>query len=275
MVASSLSISRAWDETREIFRRDGGLLVSVALALIVLPEVVVGIISPPQATVNADAPAGMQLLRFAVALISLIGQLALIRLALGPSTTVGAAIGHGARRFLPALGAVVLLIVGLGIVAVPLIIILTLALGVDLQHMSGPPSGPVALMFGIIGIAALLISVRFTLVSPVASAETVGPVGIIKRSWQLTAGHYWRLLGFIGLLLVATLVLMIAAGAIGGLLARMFSPDIEPMSIGALILSSFAGAAQGAFSILASVMLARVYAQVAGQSETVEETLRR
>lgn len=274
MVASSLSISRAWDETREIFRRDGGLLVSVALALIVLPEVIVGIISPPQATVNADAPGGMQLLRFAVALISLIGQLALIRLALGPSTTVGAAIGHGARRFLSALGAVVLLIVGLGVLAVPLIIILTLALGVDLEHLSGPPTGPVALMFAIIGIAALLISVRFTLVSPVASAETIGPVNIIKRSWQLTAGHYWRLLGFIALLLVATLVLMIAAGVIGGLLARMFSPEIEPMSIGALILSSFAGAAQGAFSILASVMLARVYAQVAGQSENIEEALR-
>jgi len=274
VVASSLSISRAWDETREIFRRDGGLLVSVALALIVLPEVIVGIISPPQATVNADAPAGMQLLRFAVALISLIGQLALIRLALGPSTTVGAAIGHGARRFLSALGAVVLLIVGLGVLAVPLIIILTLALGVDLEHLSGPPTGPVALMFVIIAIAALLISVRFTLVSPVASAETIGPVNIIKRSWQLTAGHYWRLLGFIALLLVATLVLMIAAGVVGGLLARMFSSEIEPMSIGALILSSFAGAAQGAFSILASVMLARVYAQVAGQSENIEEALR-
>ena len=274
MVASSLSISRAWDETREIFRRDGGLLVSVALALIVLPEVVVGIISPPQATVGADAPAGMQLLRFAVALISLIGQLALIRLALGPSTTVGAAIGHGARRFPSALGAVVLLIVGLAVLAVPLIIILSLGLGVDLEHLSGPPSGPAALMFGIIGLAALIISVRFTLVSPVASAENTGPLAIIKRSWRLTAGNYWRLLGFIMLLIVATLILMIAAGVVGGLLARMFSPSIEPMSIGALILASFAGVAQGAFSILASVMLARVYAQAAGQSENIEEALR-
>jgi hypothetical protein len=274
MVASSLSISRAWDETREIFRRDGGLLVSVALALIVLPEVVVGIISPPQATVGADAPAGMQLLRFIVAMISLIGQLALIRLALGPSTTVGSAIGHGARRFLPALGAVVLLIVGLGILAVPLIILLSLALGVDLAHLSGRPTGAVAWMYAIIGLAAVLISVRFTLVSPVASAEKVGPLAIIKRSWRLTGGNYWRLLGFILLLIVATLVLMIAAGVVGGLLARMFSPSIEPMSIGALILASFAGAAQGAFSILASVMLARVYAQTAGQSENVEEALR-
>jgi len=47
-VASKLSISRAWDETREIFRRDGGLLVSVALALIVLPAIVVGIVAPPE-----------------------------------------------------------------------------------------------------------------------------------------------------------------------------------------------------------------------------------
>ena len=274
MVASSLSISRAWDETREIFRRDGGLLVSVALALIVLPEVVIGIISPPQATVGADAPAAMQLLRFAVALISLIGQLALIRLALGPSTTVGAAIGHGARRFPSALGAVIVLIIGLAVIAVPLIFILSLALGIDVSRLSGPPSGPAALMFLIIGLAALLVSVRFTLVSPVASAESIGPLAIIKRSWRLTSGNYWRMLGFIMLLIVATLVLMVAAGVVGGLLARMFSPSIEPLSVGALILASFAGAEQGAFSILASVMLARVYVQAAGQSENIEEALR-
>ena len=52
---------------------------------------------------------------------------------------------------------------------------------------------------------------------------------------------------------------------IGGILARLVGGEIEPFSIGALIVSLVAGAAQGAFSILASVMLARVYAQVAGR----------
>ena len=259
MVASSLSISRAWDETRDIFQRDGKLLIAVALALIVLPEVVAGLIAPPETSATAAASGGVQLLRLAVGLISLVGQLALIRLALGPSTTVGAAIGHGARRFPAVFGAILLLVLAL---AVPLSIILV-ALGVDPQHLTqlSPAASFVILLFG---LAALALSVKFTMVSPVGSAEAVGPIAILKRSWNLTSGHYLRLLGFIALLLVATLVLMIVAGVVGGLLARVVSPTIEPMSLGALLLSLCAGTAQGVFSILASVMLARVYAQLAG-----------
>ena len=44
---SRLSLSRAWEESKEIFSRDGALLSAVALALILLPEIVVGVVSPP------------------------------------------------------------------------------------------------------------------------------------------------------------------------------------------------------------------------------------
>lgn len=261
---AKLSISRAWDETREIFRRDGGLLVSVALALIVLPEVVVGLVDPR--TGSAEASAGIvQLLRFIAGLVTLIGQLALIRLALGPSTTVGDAIGHGAKRFLPALGAIVLLFVLLAIIVFPLVVIAALLSGVDVTQMSGAkPSGPAALLMLLVVILALALSVRFTLVSPIASAEQIGPIDIVKRSWNLTKGHYWRVLGLVLLLLVAAIVLLFAAGIIGGILARLISQDIEPFSVAALLVALLAGIAQGAFSVLASVMLARVYAQLAG-----------
>lgn len=271
MVVSNLSISRAWDETREIFRRDGGLYVAVALALIVLPEVVVGIIAPDPGT----QPSGIvQLLRLIAGLIALVGQLAIIRLALGPSTTVGDAIGHGARRFPAALGAVVLLIIAMMLITIPLVLLLGPLFGADIRHMSATPNGPTALLVLIVLIAILAISVRFTLLSPVASGESIGPVAILKRTWELTKGHYWRLFGLVVLLLVAALFLLMVAGIIGGLLAKMISPDIEPFSIGALILALFAGLAQGAFSVLASLMLARVYAQVAGQSENVGEVFR-
>ena len=43
---SRVSISRAWDETKAIFSRDGRLLVAVALALFVLPVVIVGLVMP-------------------------------------------------------------------------------------------------------------------------------------------------------------------------------------------------------------------------------------
>ena len=264
-MADKLSISRAWDETREIFRRDGSLLISVALALIVFPEVVVGLIDPRTGSAEAASSGLVQTLRFFAGLITLIGQLALIRLALGPSTTVGEAIRHGARRFLYALGAIVLLFVLLAIIVIPTVAVIALLSGIDLAQMSSAkPTGPAAMLILFVVLLALALSVRFTLVSPVASAEDVGPIEIVKRSWNLTRGHYWRMLGLVLLLLVAALVLLIAAGIVGGILARLISQDIEPFSVASLIVALLGGIAQGAFSVLGSVMLARTYAQLAG-----------
>jgi len=39
-----LSLSRAWDECVRILRRDGSLLATVALALIVLPEIIFAVV---------------------------------------------------------------------------------------------------------------------------------------------------------------------------------------------------------------------------------------
>jgi hypothetical protein len=269
VVAINLSISRAWDETRAIFGRDGGLLTSVALAMIVLPEVIAGIVAPQ--TPGAGSPSGaVQLLRLAAVLISFVGQLSIVRLALGPSTTVGSAIGHGARRFPSALGAVLLLMLGLVIFLIPVMFVLGSVLGVNVLKMSGQqPNGAAGLLVLVVTLIVLAVSVRFTLVTPVASAEPIGPIRIIRRSWDLTAGNFWRLLGFILLLLIATLALLFAAGIVGGLLARLVSPQIEPFSVGALIVALVGGLAQGAFSILTAVMLARIYAQAAGRDAQV------
>jgi len=269
VVAINLSISRAWDETRGIFGRDGGLITSVALAMIVLPEVIAGIIAPQ--TPGAGSPSGaVQILRLAAVLISFVGQLSIVRLALGPSTTVGSAIGHGARRFPSALGAVLLLMLGLALFLIPVMFILGAVFGVNVLKMSGQhTNGAAGLLVLAVTLIVLAISVRFTLVTPVASAEPIGPIKIIRRSWDLTAGNFWRLLGFIVLLLIATLALLFAAGIVGGLLARMVSPQIEPFSLGALIVALVGGLAQGAFSILTAVMLARIYAQAAGRDAQV------
>jgi hypothetical protein len=133
-----------------------------------------------------------------------------------------------------------------------------------MEKMFKVHSPKVGLLVLIMCAVALAISVRFTLISPVASAEAIGSIAIVKRCWNLTKGHYWRLLGLVALLLVAALALLMTAGVLGGLLARIVSPDIEPFSLAALIVSLLAGIAQGLFSVLASVMLARVYSALAG-----------
>ena len=266
MVAGSLSISRAWDETREIFRRDGKLITAVALALIVLPQAIASLVAPPGSGGSANLSGSAKLMMIAVFLLSLWGQLSIIRLALGPSTTVGDAIQHGLRRFPAALGAFAIMILGMAIALIPIVMVFVAALGVDAASVQqGQASGPVGLLILIMALLVIAISIRFTLVSSVASAENIGPLAILKRSWSLTAGNYWRLLGFIVLLLVAALAIIAAASIVGGLLARLVSSTIEPFSLSALIVALISAAAQGVFSVLAAVMLTRIYTQVAGR----------
>ncbi|HVM37719.1 MAG TPA: glycerophosphoryl diester phosphodiesterase membrane domain-containing protein [Sphingomicrobium sp.] len=261
-----LSISQAWVETRERIRRDGNLYLSVALALLVLPHTLAGLIAP-DGRVGAGSGAGTPLLMLAVGLISLIGQIALVRLASGPSASVGEAIGHGARRLLPTLAALLMFGLLIILLVVPVIMVMIAAGAIDPN--AATPSGARAGSFGLalllLLLVAIALSVRLMLILPVASAERLGPVQILRRSWRLTAGHYGRLLGLLLLLVIAAILLVLVAAILGGIGARM-AGDMEPMSLSALIAAAFSALAQAAFTILSSVMLARVYLQLAGGS---------
>ena len=71
-----LSISAAWEETRAILARDGGLLMTVALALIALPSVVSGLINPGGMS-SGGGSMWADLIAFIASVIALAGQLAL------------------------------------------------------------------------------------------------------------------------------------------------------------------------------------------------------
>jgi hypothetical protein len=259
-----LSLSNAWEDSRRIFKRDGGLLLAVALALLVLPQIVAGLIAPT--TVSDPGFAG-RVIAIAAALLGVIGQLAIIRLALGPSTTVGQAIGHGMRRFPAALGAVIILMVVLAAILIPLMVILLAAGLVEVPAAGQQPSGSFTAVVLLLLVACIAIAARLMLMVPVASAENTGPLAILKRSWALTRGHYWGMLGLEMLLLIAALFLLASSQFVGGILAEVIGGDLTPMSLSALIFAIIVAIAQAAFTLLASVMLARVYLQLAGRGE--------
>src|SRR6476659_767716 len=183
---AQLSLSRAWDETRAIFARDGGLLIAVALAMLVLPETVVGLMTPGGSSMTVVG----RCVWLVGALIGIVGQIALVRLALGPSTTVGHAIGHGARRFLPTLGSLLILFACLAIIVMPLMIVLMLA-GVVTVPVAGQQTPP---------------SFTFVAIFLLAAAQFVG--GIVA---QLIAG---KIAPFsLGALILALLLALASASA--------------------------------------------------------------
>jgi hypothetical protein len=258
-----LSISRAWEEAKLILARDGKLLVSVALALVLLPQVIEGVVVPPPALSGEQPPSWIPLLSLLVAIAGLIGQIALIRLALGPVTSVGDAISHGIRRAPAALGAI--LVFGFPLAIAMGALFALFAGPTALQGMrSGtldPSAGGILL---VLAVVILLISARFQLIMPVTTAEGGGPIHILKRSWQLGRGHYLRLLGFLGMIIIAALVVFVAAQFLGGILTRSIFGDAKPLSLSALVIALIIGVVQTGFVVVISTVLARIYTQVAG-----------
>lgn len=266
---SAISISSAWDDTKALLARDGKLFASVALALIVLPSVVMGVVDP---RVNAgdSAPVWFNILIAVISLISLAGQLALIRLALGPSVTVAGAISHGFGRTPRYVLALILLFLATVAITIPFVFA-AVAMGMSIEPgADAPVTGSFLVLMFVYLIAILALGTRFLMAMPVASIEEEGPLGLLKRSWALTSGHWVKLFGFLMIFLIgAAIVLLSVQMVIGSLTALMFEAR-GPMTIAALIESLVQAVATGIFSVLFTLMLARIYVQLSGRT-TIEK----
>ena len=256
---TKLSISRAWDESRLVLARDGKLIGTVALALFVLPGILLNFVMPRTPATEMPRPNAWMLVALIPILISLVGQLSIVRLAMGPHVSVGEAITHGARRLPSYLGAVLawtipFLLVGSALYAL---------VGRDPRH----PSLIAALALLAVSIGGIVIAVRLILMSPVASAERAGPIAVIRRSWVLTSGNWWRLFGFLVIFLIGALVLLLAAQSVSALIARLLFHDISPLSVGGLLIVIVSQVVSGAISVLLFVMLARIYVQLTSHAQ--------
>lgn len=263
---AGLSISRAWDETKAIVVRDGKLILAVTLALIVLPQLISGMLDPQPVAASEPSTMARLLVIFAI-LIGIVGQLALIRLALGPPVSVGEAIAHGARRFPAIFGALILFGLGFALVLIPLLILLISIGIIDAPQPGAQPTAGLVAMIFVIFAAILAVGPRFMLMMPVASAEQSGPIGLLRRSWAISSGHYWRLLAFLILIFLVAIMLLITAQLVGGILAQI-AGKVEPMSLSALIVALLVSIAQGVFTGMSSVMLARIYVQLTDGQES-------
>jgi hypothetical protein len=254
---SRLSLSRAWEETRAVLVRDGKLFASVALALIVLPETIAGVMAP---TATGQTSAATLIPLAVTILIGLIAQIALNRLAIGPSTTVGAAVGRGFARMPALLGAFVLLMVGIFIILIPIVVILS-AFGLISAGDVGNEASA-SLLVVIVLVAALCYSI-FQLTIPVAAAETGGSIHLLSRSWHLGRHAYLTLLGFVLLVFLCLIVVLLAAQVAFGSMAVALLGSPAPMSLSALVIALVLALLQAILTVIFAVMLARIYVQLA------------
>lgn len=261
-----LSISKAWEESKARIAVDGRLMAVVAAALIVLPGLIVEVISP--SALRSDSSVLESILFLLSSLLALIGQLAIIRLAVTPAVSVGEAIGHGARRMPIYLVAAILLTILFIVILIPFGIA-AYAAGVPFDRSSEQAflQSPVAMVLSLLYMALLIfIAIRMLMSSPVASEEDAGPVQILRRSWDLTRGHWWRLFGFIVMFVIGALILIAAVNWAVTAFAVVLFGAIAPMSLSALLVGLFDSIVNGGVTVFLAVMLARIYLQLTGRT---------
>lgn len=282
-----VSISDVWDRTTAVISGRPGMLATIAALLAFLPlaiqsaillQLKPGTAIVPGTPISGAAAAtmvrfGLEMIAIGalIAILSLWGSLALVAASTSPSvTSAGQAIAMGARRLPVMAGLALLIFLGLIGASIPLGFVLGLV-GAGLGRATGGvPAG--AGMGPTIMVAALLTLVllglilwvfaRLILLVPVVLNERAG-IGSFARSWSLTRGMVWRLMGTLLLFLIVYAVASGAMQAVVGLLARLaLGPD---HIMAATLIGQLAAVAVGAaFSVVLSVFSAQLYAALTG-----------
>jgi hypothetical protein len=260
-----LSISQAWEESKARITSDSRLLVAVAAALFALPVAIGEVISPGGFDLmNSSSPEAL-LIVAVITILLLVGQLAIVRLAIGPSVSVGDAIAHGLRR-LPAYFLSALIVVGFLMLILVLFGVVLAATGAPIENLEDQLSPSIAVVGLIFVVIYCFLWTRIIVVAaPVASAEAAGPIQILRRSWELTSGHFWRLFAFLLLFMIGAMIVVAAVQSVGGLIARLSLGPIQPFSFSALVVALLDAVANAAVITVMSVILARIYVQLSGR----------
>jgi len=130
-------------------------------------------------------------------------------------------------------------------------VVLALVLAVAIAvTVAAPLAGLPLLALGLVGYIALFgwLVVRTSLAVPAAVLERVGPGRALVRSWQLSTGSFWRM---VGVLLLANLLVSVIANILS-----------TPFSVGAVIISAVAS--DMSLASLVGVMLSFIGMLVTG-----------
>ena len=273
--------NRAWQDAMAAVKACRSLLVPVAGVFFLIPNVATSFfLGDVQARImenmtNREVLNGImeaemgKIMGFGLGAMvaGFIGYLAVLVLLTDRSRpTVGEAIARGVR-FLPTLiGAVII-----GYIGIVLGVVLVAIIGGILSAVVGAAGA--ALVFIAIFALVLAATVRLSLTLPVIVVEnTLNPVAALVRSWRLTQGNAFKLLGFYALLFIAYVVIAVIVMIVIGALTGVASGG-QPGEVTLILAGVLSGAISAVVGVIASAILAAVHAQLAGvSSRSVSET---
>lgn len=254
-----LSIGRAWDETKAVLARDGSLIVTVVLAFMLLPNLVVGLAMPA----GTESGSGASLLVFLLSIaLALAAQISISRIAMGPELTMRDALALGFRRMPSLLLSWVLWLLPFVVVAA----VLLAASGIDPAALSNPqseaqlpPGINIALM--VVTVLLIVVAAHMQFLAPAAAATREGPVGLIRHSWRATRGRALKIFGLLLLIGLFFMILVVGVGSALGSVILLLLGKPTAWSLSAFLIAAVQGALSATVSAVSGVLLTRVYVQ--------------
>lgn len=251
------TMSAVWDRSVAVLQGRGGMLAGIAVPTIFIPTIVR---AAAQAYADPASPGVMLLVALVgivAVMVTLWGHLAIIAAASDPAVLRGEALRMASRRLPVAIGMGLLVFVVVALLFSPVAVAMAHA-GLDMRAMAAgsnaavppPVAGFVGLYTLAFLVAALFVGARMVLFSPVILLERTGG-GAFARSFRLTRGLTWRILG---VLLLYIVLLLVASGA-----ARLVIGSVAALVLGAGGTATFVAAVAAAIVTTILVVVAVVF----------------
>ncbi len=258
-----LDSNRAWKDAARSVSRNREAIMAVAGVFFLLPQLALGLFFPqPTPSAGMSEQQVVELVQayyvsawpvlIPIFICQAIGTVALLRLlSHADRPTVGEAIRQSLPGVLTYLGAQIVLGVAIGLGG---------GLVLSVLALSGIAALPVVgLLVLMVGIVAIVL--RVSLSAPVVAIEGErSPIRVLRRSWMLTKGNSWRLLGFYALIFVALLAIQTVLSLVIGIPLAMLGEGT-----GAEVILALASALlNAAMAVYLVAIIGAVHDQLAG-----------
>ncbi len=255
----AISMSSIWDETVVLLRREAPLMVPLAFATIGIGSAVSSLAQGAIQQAGGNGVSGLVFLALLIAtLLTLVGNLAVMALALRPGMSVGEALRLAAQR-LPKM-VVILILIGLVVMLmiIPLAVILV-ASGVDMQAKV-PDVPPLAILYALVVIAALLyLFARTFTLNGLVIDKNPPIIETIKQTFAATRGLVGKIIGVTILFIVVAAILdwatILISGAAFALVGKMIGSPFAAQMMTALV----GGMVSAGLSLVSTLFAARLY----------------
>jgi hypothetical protein len=267
-----VKMSTVWDRTAEFLSDNIGAIVPVALLAFFVPASIGGSFQPIFLTASPGLALALRLVQLAFAILSIWGSLAITAMALdGVSAAAAGAVAR--RRLLPALIVSVVLGAAMLLLTLPIPLFLA-ASGYDLTAVArgetveiGTGAASFVWIYSLVLLIALMwIAARLVVATPVIVREE-RMFGAIPRSWRLTRGSTWRIIGVLILFAVVAIVSGLAANTVfGSIFALIAGGGEDGISLAGVLTSIVGAAVQTGFLVLMPAFAAKLYLALSAQA---------